>query len=629
MTRRLVRRFALGLTLVLALAAVPAAAQSPQAQAPPVPLVAVDYDDATLEAMREAGLDIIDVHEDERRALLLVHSYERQFLARNGIDYEVLDPDVNTFHTPDHGGDPGALSHAGRTNYRTLPEYDAELQSIAAQYPGLARLTTIGTSHQGRAIRALEISSNPGVRDGRPEHVHMGLHHAREWPSGELAMDLAWHLVEDYGSDQRITDIVDTIRTYVIPVVNPDGFNYSRTTYPMWRKNRNPSGAVDSNRNFGYFWGGPGSSGNPSSQTYRGTAPFSEPETRAVRDFFADKHPVTTITGHTHGGWWLYPWGHKYATPPDPELATLANASVQYNGYVAGPTSTTLYRASGDTTDWTYGAYRSLSFTPEYGTTGSFHPPYLGGTPYPHVIVAGAQHEGRYMSGSLSLNGENGHLVDCGLALSANDCPSNTSGAIALIERGGDTFANKALRAASRGAVAAVVYNNTSGHINGTLGGISVPIPVIGIPRSDGLTLVGQTGQPASLDMVGAGSYAALWHQQLPALLLNIEAAETYAARIGGTVRDAATNQPLAATLELELQRRSITSSGATLHHQHASTITANGSFDWAVLPSRQPDLSTPSYTLRVSASGCVTQTRSVTLNGYGSQAQYAFQLQC
>jgi hypothetical protein len=616
--------------MALALAAAPAAAQAPQAskaQPPPVPLVAVDYDQATLDIMLEAGLDVIDIDTENQRALVLVHANERRFLARHSIRFEVLNPNVNVFHEPDPA-DAGTQSHQGRTNYRTLSEYYSEMQSIASQYPGLTRLTTIGSSHQSRPIRALEISSNPGADDGRPEHVHMALHHAREWPSGELALDLAWHLVENYGSDQQVTDIVDDIRVYIIPVVNPDGFNYSRTTYPMWRKNRNPSGAVDSNRNYGYYWGGPGSSGSSGSQTYRGIAPFSEPETRAIRDFYSDKHPVTTITGHTHGGWWLFPWGHKYGTPPDQELYDLAEDSVEHNGYVDGPTASTLYQASGDTTDWAYGAYRSLSFTPEYVTSGSFHPPYLGSTQYPHVIVGSTQREGRYITGSVSLNGQTGRLVDCGLALAPSNCPSNTSGAIALIERGGDTFANKALNAASRGAIGAVIYNNTSGHINGTLGGISVPIPVVGIPRTDGLALLGQVGSDATLDVLAAGSYASLWYQQLPALLLNIEAAEDYAAHIAGTVTNAVTGTPVTAELELSVQRRAFTSSGSWMYHQHESSITATGSFDWAVLPSRQPELTTPSYTLRVEAPGYQTQTRSVTLNGYGSQAQYAFQLQ-
>jgi len=78
---------------------------------------------------------------------------------------------------------------------------------------------------------------------------------------------------------------------YILPVVNPDGYEYSFTSERLWRKNRrkvssvNCSG-VDLNRNFGYRWGGKGTSRNVCHDTYSGTGPFSEPETDAIRNFF-------------------------------------------------------------------------------------------------------------------------------------------------------------------------------------------------------------------------------------------------------------------------------------------------------------------------------------------------------
>ena len=75
----------------------------------------------------------------------------------------------------------------------------------------------------------------------------MGVHHAREWPSSEHAIEFAYDLLRNYGKDSRTTQLVQTTRTIVVPVVNPDGFNISREApllgdfslfdYEMKRKN--------------------------------------------------------------------------------------------------------------------------------------------------------------------------------------------------------------------------------------------------------------------------------------------------------------------------------------------------------------------------------------------------------
>jgi len=104
-----------------------------------------------------------------------------------------------------------------------------------------------------------------------------------------------WYLLENYSSDPSIKNIVDNTEMYFIPVVNPDGYIYNQTTNPngggLWRKNRRNNGdntyGVDLNRNYSYNWGydNTGSSGNTNSDTYRGPSPFSEPESRIMRDF--------------------------------------------------------------------------------------------------------------------------------------------------------------------------------------------------------------------------------------------------------------------------------------------------------------------------------------------------------
>ncbi|CAN5155852.1 hypothetical protein BH23ACT9_BH23ACT9_27400 [soil metagenome] len=186
----------------------------------------------------------------------------------------------------------------------------------------------------GQTIYALEIATDVGSDDGRPVVVHDGMHHCREWPSGEMPMMWAHELLESYGQPGReeITEIVDGCRTFILPLVNPDGFDRTReaptgTTSDrgtvglalaltgqgdMWRKNlravstavdpladvtgpaigASPIGpsqpdayGIDLNRNYPFLWGDEsGASSFPVDQTYRGLEPFSEPESHNVRD---------------------------------------------------------------------------------------------------------------------------------------------------------------------------------------------------------------------------------------------------------------------------------------------------------------------------------------------------------
>ena len=194
----------------------------------------------------------------------------------------------------------------------------------------------------------------------------MGVHHAREWPSAELAMEFAVDLVKNYGKSERITRLLKQARVIVVPVVNVDGFVLSRTdgeysdlrelnendptggtgsvaatpgrTYK--RKNcrvvdgqdtpdgscrgaaRQPGGfgaGVDLNRNYGGFWGGPGAAETEpdandveaglADPTYRGAEAFSEPETQNIRDLVASRQVTMLISNHTFSNLVLRPNG--------------------------------------------------------------------------------------------------------------------------------------------------------------------------------------------------------------------------------------------------------------------------------------------------------------------------------
>ncbi len=347
-----------------------------------VPLVVVYLESPDqIAALLEAGLDIVGIDLVNLEIEVVLNDYDREYLDNAGLKYDILIEDL-TYYGPETT-EFGIMS-MGREDYRQWHEIEEELQTFEEIYPDLTRLHILGHSHQGRPIYALEISAAPGVNDGRPESVHMALYHAREWPTTEMALDLAWYLLDNYGIEEKVTNIVNTIRVWIIPVVNPDGYVHSQNVYQMWRKNRrhnsDNSWGVDLNRNHSYNWGGVGSSGVTTSDTYRGPSPTSEPELWAIRDLFLGRHIITTLSGHTHGRYVLWSWGYKPDLIPDHSVhADLGYQYQAFNGYPmnrVGPSNTTIYATSGASDDWVYGVFRGISFTFEYGT--AFIPPYMG-----------------------------------------------------------------------------------------------------------------------------------------------------------------------------------------------------------------------------------------------------------
>ena len=265
--------------------------------------------------------------------------------------------------------------------YHTYEEAMEELERAAAEHPDIARVETIGYSTYGRPIKAIKISKDVNVEDpDKPEVLYMGQTHAREVISAEASLGVVDRLIDGYGTDDYVTGLVDSRQIWVVPVVNPDGAvkvcqDLARTGDTDWRKNaRDNDGTgrldeddgVDLNRNFGTGWGGEGSSGDPASYTYRGHAPFSEPETRAIRDLVEQHDFVTSVSFHSQSGLILYPTG--YTTEPAGDESLLR--AVAYNMRDRQPhdkymveKASDLYIASGEADDWLYEEKGVLPFT--------------------------------------------------------------------------------------------------------------------------------------------------------------------------------------------------------------------------------------------------------------------------
>jgi len=268
-------------------------------------------------------------------------------------------------------------------DYKTLEQVNAKLNQMAADRPDLATVFEVGRSFEDRPIYGIRISG-PGA--GKPAIMFNGCHHAREWISVMVPMWIADKLVYEYDRDARIQTVVDQIEFFIIPVVNVDGFVYSQVER-LWRKNRRPAPpgyscmGVDLNRNYAAAWGTPGgSSTSPCSETYHGTAPFSEPETAAMRDFtLAHPQIVATQSYHNFSQLIMSPYGHTTALPPEHEFFMELNkgqheAILAVHGvtYEYGPTCTTIYRVSGGDVDWYYVERGIFSFCIELRDTGTY-----------------------------------------------------------------------------------------------------------------------------------------------------------------------------------------------------------------------------------------------------------------
>ncbi len=305
------------------------------------------------------------------------------------------------------------------TVYRTNDEVNTRLAVLAGQFPTLATLSDIGTTFEGRTIKMIRITG-PGSTANRPAIVINGDQHAREWATPMATMFAVDRLLETYATDPNIKKLVDRIDFYIIPIVNPDGYVYSHTVNANWRKNRRtpPAGStcfgVDLNRNWAFQWGNNnGSSPDPCSDTYRGTAGFTESEIVAV------KNVVDSIAGqgrlkahldvHANAKMLLSPWGYTTSAPPGLPLMNqlgllMANAIATTRGtvYQYGQGSVILYINSGNARDYAYGQHGVLGWTIELAGN-SFMPPQAEILPIAEEAFEGIKALAGYFASPLSI----------------------------------------------------------------------------------------------------------------------------------------------------------------------------------------------------------------------------------
>lgn len=223
----------------------------------------------------------------------------------------------------------------------------------------------------------IKISSNISTSNKSVIFLNCGLH-AREWISISTCVYVARELITGYNTNSSVKDLVDKHEWIIVPVVNVDGYDYTHTTERLWRKNRRPLGAkcvgTDLNRNFNFRWATVGAHhGQPCSDIYPGSRPFSEPETRNLAKYmYSIRNRIKAyVDFHSYGQLWMSPWGFTRFYPPTYPTNLAAMFKIRKAIYDTnrtlfhiGPAAVVIYYTSGDATDWVYGV---LGVTHSYG----------------------------------------------------------------------------------------------------------------------------------------------------------------------------------------------------------------------------------------------------------------------
>jgi len=258
-----------------------------------------------------------------------------------------------------------------------------QLYAAARRNPQLVKLEVLGHTGQGREIIAVKLTQGANeVPDGaRAAVLFSSTQHAREWISTEVNRRLMNHYIDRWRANNReVRKLLQKTELWFILVANPDGYQYTFDHERLWRKNlRDNNGdgqtqvgdGVDPNRNFPNHWGydEEGSSSIQSSDTYRGPAPMSEPETQAMVGLLDRIGFAFQVNWHSAGQWLLYAEGWQTSTPTadDPIYYAMSGNldDPAIDEFHPGLSSDVLYVTNGETTDYAHAVTGALAWTPE------------------------------------------------------------------------------------------------------------------------------------------------------------------------------------------------------------------------------------------------------------------------
>jgi hypothetical protein len=359
--------------------------------------------DQDMKSIMREGLFFDHVHQHESGYFeTWLSENEIEMLSRSGVPYQISVDDFESYYNSlpkmtnaeiemalEKSAEDFNVTHniyGTMGGYLTLAEVINKLDSMRIEYPNLISAKfSIGNTIENRPQWTVRVSNSPNAPTGRPEVWFHSLIHAREPISMMQNIYFMYWLFENYNVDPLATYILENRELYFTPVTNPDGYEYNRSISPngggMWRKNRKLNSGttygIDLNRNFGTytFWNSTngGSSTDPSSDTYRGVSPFSEPETVNMMNFVNSRNFKGILSYHTYGNYLIRPWGYVDApTPDEPVFQEFSQEMLIDNHFTMGRSNQTVaYGVRGVTDDWYYndsGHAKAIAFTPEVGT---------------------------------------------------------------------------------------------------------------------------------------------------------------------------------------------------------------------------------------------------------------------
>jgi hypothetical protein len=275
----------------------------------------------------------------------------------------------------ERSGVPNAYPHLGMLERQFFDLVNAN--------PHLAHIYQIGLSTSwGQPIWGIRLSARPEIDEDEPAMLFTGMHHAREPLGAFICKAILEELLNNYGKSARHTRLLDSLEIWLVPVVNPDGYEYimqNQLQFPWWRKNlRDNNGdgifdplvdGFDLNLNYDFNWD-EGGDGNPASWFYRGSSAFSEKEIQALRDLALRENFVVGVSYHSYGESVLYPWGN-FHRPPDQKL--ILDIAQGCAGQIGRLSSVGTYNVLplngrvGQSSIWMYGMLGAIDFIIETG----------------------------------------------------------------------------------------------------------------------------------------------------------------------------------------------------------------------------------------------------------------------
>ncbi|XP_019733953.1 carboxypeptidase B2 [Hippocampus comes] len=309
----------------------------------------------------------------------------KALLQRHNIAHEVLLDNTNhliEMQTRNDSTDPRSTT-SFYEQYHSLEDIYYWINRTAQDNPNTIQTILLGSSFEKRPLYALKISLNS--ENKKALWIDCGIH-AREWISPAFCLWFVQYSLAFYKQNQDITDILDNMDVYILPVMNPDGYLYTWTTNRMWRKSRSihPSSycvGVDLNRNFDANWCTEGASNDPCSEIYCGAFPESEPESEAVANFLRSKKDTIELylSIHAYSQMLLFPYSCTLDEAQNHnellEMAQDASRNIRRyyrNTYKYGAGAQTIYLAPGGSDDWAYNLGIKYSFTFELQDRGRY-----------------------------------------------------------------------------------------------------------------------------------------------------------------------------------------------------------------------------------------------------------------